>query len=255
MLDRIIDWAIHLLDALHRFIKAVEYVLVDLASAFTPWLAPVIPAYMVYVSMVGILSFPPWVASVGALVTEFLGLATVYTTLEFWQWNDEKRKSDSNAPFWVALVVGVFYVALVMTLNVMLDPSPWNRQGWLLRAAKAMLSLMSVVGGITIALRSQHRRRLREITETKAEARELRAQRQGQIERPKAPAARTVGAQARIADHLAIYPEHLGHPAEVARLLEMSEGTVKSAMSRLRGNGKDKNDKEKSNESLLPSKN
>src|SRR3990172_2883734 len=182
-LDWLIDRAIHFLEALHRFIKAVEYVLVDLASAFTPWLAPVIPAYMVYQSMVGLLAFPPWVAGVGASVTEFLGLATVYTTLEFWQWNDEKRKSDSNAPFWVALVVGVFYVALVMTLNVMLDTSPLDSHGWVLRAAKAMLSLMSVVGGITIALRSQHRRRLREIAETKAEARELRAQRQGKIER------------------------------------------------------------------------
>jgi hypothetical protein len=60
----------------------------------------------------------------------------------------------------------LFYVAIILTVNAMLD---LNQSLEVKVVAKAMLSLLSVVAAVIIALRSQHRWRLQEIAEAKAE--------------------------------------------------------------------------------------
>lgn len=164
-----IDGVVSLLKAWGKLIRAVETVLIDNVAATTPWLAPLVPAYMVHDSMSSRLGFPLWMAWAGAIVVEFLGLAAVSTAFQFWDWNDSRKKLDQAAPVWLAAATAGFYMAVVLTVNVMLD------QAILLhRIAKALLSLLSVVAAVILALRAQHARRIEAAAVARAERKELR---------------------------------------------------------------------------------
>ncbi len=165
------------LESLQDTSQTFERVVIDNVSAFTPWLAPLIPASMAYHNMIARLDFSPVISLFGAVAVEFLGLSAVSTALEFWKYNEDKRKSDNAAPFIVALLTGVFYVAIILTVNAMLE---LNQSLEIKVAAKAMLSLLSVVAAVIIALRSQHRRRLKEIADEKTQRRTERQQSRSQ---------------------------------------------------------------------------
>ena len=152
-----------------RLSRAVEGVLIDNVAATAPWLAPIIPAYMAWQAMVQSLLFPPLIAAAGALVVEFLGLSAVSTTFSFWDYNDARRKTDQRAPVAVALVTSLFYLTVILTVNVVLDTAPLVH-----RIAKGLLSSLSVVAAVVLALRAQHTRRLTSIEYEKQERRELR---------------------------------------------------------------------------------
>jgi hypothetical protein len=152
-----------------RFSRAIETTLIDNIASMAPWLAPVIPAYMAWHSMITSLLFPPMIAFAGALVVEFLGLSAVSTTFTFWDYNDSKRKTDQGAPVAVALITSIFYLAVILLVNVVLDNSPFVE-----RLAKGLLSSLSVVAAVILALRSQHSRRLQAIEQEKTDRKELR---------------------------------------------------------------------------------
>lgn len=151
------------------FNRALEETLVDVLAAFIPWLAPAIPAYLAWRNMTGVLHFNSYLAGVGAVVVEFLGLATVSTTITLWDYNDTKRMGDQRAPLWVAGVTALAYIVIVLTVNVLLDNAPA-----LHLLAQALLSLLSVIGAVTLAVRAQHARRLAAIQIDKDERRQAR---------------------------------------------------------------------------------
>lgn len=168
------DGVIRFLTSWARLTRAIEGVLVDNLAATSPWLAPLLPAYMAYDAMLTSLHFPPWVAFAGAAVVEFLGLSGVATTFQLWDYNDRRRKPDQAAPVHVALLAAAFYLTVIVTVNVMLDDAPA-----LHKAAKALLSLLSVIAAVILALRAQHSRRLLSIEQDRQEkkdARQLAAQ-------------------------------------------------------------------------------
>lgn len=172
--------------------RAMELMLVDVIAALIPWLAPVIPAFMAWQHMTSVLDFPGWVAGIGAAVVEFLGLSTVHTTFTFWQYNDERearrvqnqrkargrKKSQvrraAGAPVWVAGITAGFYLAVIITVNVLLDDAAMIE-----RVAKALLSLLGTVAAVTLAIRAQHARRLSDAEERKAEASRARIEARG----------------------------------------------------------------------------
>ncbi|CAG0934324.1 hypothetical protein TFLX_03427 [Thermoflexales bacterium] len=161
-------------------ISRIETVAIDTVAAISPWLAPVIPAYLTNTHMAGALGYPTWVAFIGALVVECLGLAAIYTATQFWDYNDAKatekenrlvgmsqkarmlarKKRQRNAPFkWAALAMG-FYIVVILTVNAALEMEV-TQTGFTVKVfSNALLSLLSVIAGLIIALRSQHRRRL-----------------------------------------------------------------------------------------------
>ena len=174
------DGAVGFPRGVQKFIRATESLLIDIISLIIPWASPLIPAYMAWASMSTRLDFPGWVSLAGAAVVELLGLATVNTAFEFWSFNQEKRKSDSKAPVILAVMVAVFYLAVVLTVNTMLDESPA-----VYRLAKALLSSLTIAGGIIIALRAGHARRLAELDAERIEARHDRQElRRLKIENP-----------------------------------------------------------------------
>ncbi len=169
-------------------ISRIETVAIDTVAAISPWLAPVIPAYLTNTHMAGALGYPPWVAFIGALVVECLGLAAIYTATQFWDYNDAKatekenhligmdkkerqiakQKRQRNAPFkWAALAMG-FYIVVILTVNAALEMEV-TQTGFTVKVfSNALLSLLSVIAGLIIALRSQHRRRLGRFSRRKA---------------------------------------------------------------------------------------
>lgn len=146
-------------------IKKIEATFIDTIAAVTPWLAPLIPAYLVYHNMVERLGYPPIFGLVGAAAVEFLGLSAVHTAVTFWQWNDNHK--IERAPFWFAFGAGLFYVVIVLTVNAALDI--WRGNDTVKIAAHALLSLLSVDAAVIIAIRAQHARRLTERVEARQE--------------------------------------------------------------------------------------
>jgi hypothetical protein len=146
-------------------IKRIEAILIDAIAAITPWLAPLIPAYLVYNNMAGRLGYTPLFALIGAAAVEFLGLSAVHTAVTFWQWNDNHKAE--RAPFWLSFGAGLFYVVIVLTVNAALDI--WRDVDGVKIFAHAMLSLLSVDAAVIIAIRAQHARKLTERDTAKQE--------------------------------------------------------------------------------------
>lgn len=152
-------------------VKRIEAILIDAIAAVTPWLAPLIPAYLVYKNMTQQLGYPVIFGLIGASAVEFLGLSAVHTAVTFWQWNDNHK--SERAPFWFAFAAGLFYVVIVLTVNAALDI--WRDSDGVKIFAHALLSLLSVDAAIIIAIRAQHARRL---TERDIARQERKAERQ-----------------------------------------------------------------------------
>lgn len=144
--------------------RAFEFALVDNLAATAPWLAPVIPAYLAWRNMTTVLEFPAWVAMIGAIVVETLGLSTVHTVFSLWDYNDARRKSDQRAPVWIAIITAGMYITIVLVVNVLLEGRPAVEM-----VAQALLSLLSVVAAITLAVRANHARRLADIRSEREE--------------------------------------------------------------------------------------
>lgn len=146
-----------------RMTQAAEGTLLDNVAATTPWLAPLLPASIAYANMREWLGFDVWLAFVGALVIEFLGLAAVHTSFQLWQYNETKNQSEEAAPFYWAVGAVVVYLGIVILVNVILEAAnvtAWTSAAVASIAAKALLSLLSIVAAFVLALRSQHARRL-----------------------------------------------------------------------------------------------
>jgi hypothetical protein len=154
-----------------RLTEEAERTLVDNLAATAPWLAPLAPAYLAYQAMVDVLRFPIWVAGTVGMTVEVLGISTINTALTFWTWNREKNKTDKAAPTWLAVLVSGIYVAVVITVNVLLDAGTT-----LQKMAKALICSLSVAAAITLALRSQHGRRVVEKKMLREEKRFARMQ-------------------------------------------------------------------------------
>lgn len=152
--------------------RALESTLIDNLAATIPWAAPCVPAYMMFHNLVTVIGFPQWVSFLAALVVEFLGLTTVSTTFQLWSWNDSRRKIDQPAPVRIAAITAGFYLLVVILVNVILDSAPFQQ-----RLAKALLSMLSIIGAVVLAIRSQHARRLTEIEAEKGARREERINR------------------------------------------------------------------------------
>lgn len=164
--------------AWRSLVIALESSAIEMVSATTPWLAPIIPASQTYAHALNSLHYSEPVSFIAAASVEFLGLAAVSTAVEFWNYNDaqaarresrlatldkEQRKIAKSrrsvgAPFRLAFLSGVFYIAVILTVNILLDiGKPFPQV-----AANVLLSLLSVPAAVIIAIRSQHRRKTTE---------------------------------------------------------------------------------------------
>lgn len=145
-------------------LSEIETNLTDGIAAFGPWITPIPSAVLVANATVKDLHWSAELAWVAAAIIESLGLTTVSTSLLLWEYNADKRKTDSAAPFLLAAsLVGVYLVSTI-GLTVLLDIFPD-----LARYAPALFPILALVGAVNLALRSGHRRRLLSISQERAE--------------------------------------------------------------------------------------
>ena len=163
----------NLFDKLNSWVNNTEGSLVNFLTAFAPWLAPLIPAYMTYNHMIEFLHFDVWLAWVLALVVEILGFGTVSTGLDFWFYNRRTGSKAKKAPLTLIVISFGFYLALIVTSNVIID---WAiqfgttvQQSWSIIIVRFLLTLQTLPAALIVATRTGHRDLLREIKQEKLE--------------------------------------------------------------------------------------
>lgn len=217
---------------LKLILDKLEGMAMDFLSAVTPWLAPLVPAYITLDHCLTILKFPALVAWTTAASVEFLGLTSVYTAMQLiangarkgWLWR-----------ILIACAAWLFYIILVVGVNSLLETGEDK-----VKLAKGALSLISVVAAIILAVRSQYKAWLVERKEESDERKAIRREKQTLL--PPPPLKEIVREPKRllkddILAYLLEHPEDAAHPKKVAEQLELNEGTVKVTISRLRVGG------------------
>jgi len=168
------------LERIENFVDSVESTAVDLVARLSPWLAPLPTAYLTATATIKHLSWPSLVGAVAGVVVEALGLASVSTALMLREYNATRNKIpddwqsvdargrrkkyrgkiDPEAPFKLTVLLAGVYFISVTALTVALDTLPE-----LATFAPLIFPILSLAGVTILAIRADHRWRLRKIKE------------------------------------------------------------------------------------------
>jgi uncharacterized membrane protein YidH (DUF202 family) len=148
-------------------VNGAEKSFLDLLSALVPYFVPVIPAYLTYYHTIEQMNFPPRVALTAAFVVEVLGITAVSTAIRFYRHNQRYKDAKNKAPFWLAIGTYVFYLVVVMMVNVILEIVAGTRSNAVITAI-ALFSLLSVPSGVLISIRTQFSEMLEERQERRS---------------------------------------------------------------------------------------
>lgn len=221
-------------DTITRFVNGTEDSLINLISAVILWMVPIIPAYLTYYHLLNDLKFPWWVSGIGAGVVEFLGLASIRTAIKFWAHNQRYSVEVKRAPFWPVIGTYVFYIVVVLSVNVILD---WGKIEASHEWAIALFSLLSVPSGYLMSARAQHTELERRIADDNAHAAETRKANKEQGKQKKdAPKVYASSKRQEIIDLLEVIwqTEHrVCGGKEIAQRLELDADTSKGYISGL----------------------
>ncbi len=152
------------LQRLRKNLSEVENNLTDGIAAIGPWITPLPSAALVANAVVQDLHWSQALGWITAAIIESLGLTTVSTSLQLWDYNAVKRKTDPNAPFILAASLVVIYLISTIGLTVLLHIFPE-----MMRFAPALFPFLALVGAVNLALRSGHRRRMESIAQDRAD--------------------------------------------------------------------------------------
>jgi hypothetical protein len=157
----------NIFEKLNEGIRNIESSFVNFISAVAPWLAPLPPAYMTYWHAVDTLKFPEWVAFPAALVVEILGFSAVSTFMTFWFFNRRNKALAKKAPIPLVVFAFSFYLALILTSNVLLDA--FNNADWAVIAVRALFTLQTIPAALIVVARAGHKSLLSEIAKEREE--------------------------------------------------------------------------------------
>ena len=164
-------------DFISDTIVGAERSFLDLLSALVPYCVPVIPAYLTFYHTQTEMQFPVWVAWTAAFVCEALGLASVATAIKFWRHNLRYTDRKNQAPFWLAVGTYVFYLIVILTVNVLLEEVAGKRSPVVILAI-GLFCLLSFPAAVLISIRAQHTDILAEVEERKQERQQAREREQ-----------------------------------------------------------------------------
>lgn len=164
-------------DTVSEVLNGAERSLLDLLSIVVPYCVPIIPAYLTYYHTMNIMGFPSWVAVTSSFVVEVLGITSVSTAIRFFRHNQRYKKSiernaANSAPFVLAVSVYIFYLVIVLVVNVLLEQIAGTRSGAVILAI-ALFSLLSFPSGVLISIRTQYSEMLEEKQQARAIGRPL----------------------------------------------------------------------------------
>lgn len=155
-------------DKLNDGIRNIEASFVNFISAVAPWLAPLVPAYMTYWHAVDTLKFPKWVAFPAAVVVEILGFSAVSTFMAFWFFNRRNKANAKKAPLPLVVFAFFFYLALIVTSNILLDA--FNQAAWAVIAVRALFTLQTIPAALIVVARAGHKSLIAEIAKEREES-------------------------------------------------------------------------------------
>lgn len=135
-------------------INGGERAILDALSAIVPYTTAAIPAYLTYTHTRDIMMFPPSIAGLAAFTVEVLGVTAVSTAIRFLQWNQTHKDKKEKAPFMLAIGTYLFYVAITLSVNVVLEVYTATRAPAIIWAI-ALFSLLSIPSGVLISIRAQ----------------------------------------------------------------------------------------------------
>ena len=165
----------NIFETISETINGAEKSFLDLLSALVPWAVPVIPAYLTVYHTQNEMGFPSWVAFTAGFVTEVLGIASVATAIKFYRHNLKYKDNKNHAPFLLAIGTYVFYLVIILTVNVLLEFVAGSRSTAVIIAI-GLFSLLSLPSAVLISIRAQHTEILGEVEERKEERKAGRVQ-------------------------------------------------------------------------------
>lgn len=126
---------------------------VDRVAFTLPSLGSLIPAVLIFKNAQANLKFEPWEAGVTAVVMEGLGFSSIATALDIFEQLQAEGKRWSGQ---LAVAVGgvVLYLVVGLLINALLDTGDWLR-----RMTLGLLTLLPIIGGLSVVLRNQLQKR------------------------------------------------------------------------------------------------
>jgi hypothetical protein len=156
-------------------VNNIESAWVNLLAFIIPYAVSLIPAMMTFRNSQTMLGFEVWEAINAAAAIEFFGIVTMDTALRFYQYNKKYTKDANKAPVGMAVFSYVFYLAIIITVNVVMEiaAAPSGSLHWFSGesfwkiVALSLLSTLGFPSAVTIGIRTQHKEILAEKTATK----------------------------------------------------------------------------------------
>lgn len=142
-----------------RQIATVDEFTVDTLSRLATWLAPLVPALMVYhASQEHIPNVGPGQAAIIAATIELLGLATVSNWLSVIEYNRHVSTKEQIKTVGYLAMVGAYIIAIgSIVVGLKVAPASFS---WV---AIVMMSLLSFLSAVAFVQRRQHASRMEEI--------------------------------------------------------------------------------------------
>jgi DNA-binding CsgD family transcriptional regulator len=105
-------------------LNTTEHIFLTLAARLAPWLAPLGPAILIYRALTDVLGLNPIAAGAMGAAVELVGIATSHLTVNCWQWNQQRRKSDPEAPTKLAAGMTAVYFLGAVGVSTILEIYP-----------------------------------------------------------------------------------------------------------------------------------
>lgn len=138
---------------INAIITNTEYSFLNLVTVIIPWLVFLAPAAMTWQNTGEHLDFPIWLRWAVAIVIEGLGLVAGSELLRT-IWHNKRRENraqEKKLNVGIPAVASIFYLAITIVLNALLDTM--GDQVWVQVLSRAMLTVMGAVAISIVAVR------------------------------------------------------------------------------------------------------
>lgn len=144
------DW---ITDGLDRF----ELSYVTFLTKILPIIIPIPTAIQTRVHVTQHLGYTPTQGLIVAAIVEFFGYASLYKALQFAEHNRKYTAEKNQAPFKFAIVIYGFYLAVVITFNVLPELAT-DKPSYII-AMNILMALLSIPGGALAGISAIHTER------------------------------------------------------------------------------------------------
>jgi len=133
----------------------IELFVIGIVFSVVPWLAPIPSALLIARATMVYLKWNLPTGIITAIIIEGIGITSIKLALDLRHYNVTRRKTDEAAPFIIAAGLVGIYLITAVSLTVFLELFPSISQ-----FAPVIFPLFTILGGVNIALWTEHKHRL-----------------------------------------------------------------------------------------------